>query len=81
MIGRRLILVVLKAFVSDPMSRLLVMIFFCVLFFHHHSMIQPFRDSLANRVETISLLFLTVLAILNMFFALFCRWLQHQTLI
>ena len=71
MIGRRLILVVLKAFVSDPMSRLLVMIFFCVLFFHHHSMIQPFRDSLANRVETISLLFLTVLAILNMFFASF----------
>ena len=71
MIGRRLILVVLKAFVSDPMSRLLVMIFFCVLFFHHHSMIQPFRDSLANRVETISLLFLTVLAILNMFFGSF----------
>ena len=71
MIGRRLILVVLKALVSDPMSRLLVMIFFCVFFFHHHSMIQPFRDSLANRVETISLLFLTVLAILNMFFASF----------
>ena len=62
MIGRRLILVVLKAFVSDPMSRLLVMIFFWI---------EPFRDSLANRVETISLLFLTVLAILNMFFASF----------
>ena len=71
MIGRRLILLVLKAFVNDPMSRLLVMVFFCVLFFHHHSMVQPFRDSSANRVETISLLFLTVLAILNMFFASF----------
>ena len=33
MIGRRLILIALKAFVSDPMPRLLIMSFSCVLFF------------------------------------------------
>ena len=71
LIGRRLILIVLKAFISDPLPRLLVITFFCVLFFHHHAMTQPFRDSFANTVETISLLFLTLLAIVNVFFASF----------
>lgn len=70
-IGRRLILIVLKAFISDPLPRLLVITFFCVLFFHHHAMTQPFRDSFANTVETISLLFLTLLAIASVFFASF----------
>ena len=71
MIGRRLILIVLKAFVSDPMPRLLIMSVFCVLFLLHHSLTQPFRDGIANAVETISLLSLGFLAIANMFFASF----------
>jgi len=71
MIGRRLILIVLKAFVSDPMPRLLVMSFFCVLFLQHHSMTQPFRESIANMVETISLLVIVLLGMINMFFASF----------
>ena len=71
MIGRRLILIVLKAFVSDPMPRLLIMILFCVLFLLHHALSQPFRDGFANIVETISLLFVVVLAIVNVFFASF----------
>ena len=71
MIGRRLILIVLKAFISDPMPRLLIMSFFCFLFFHHHSMTQPFRSGFANVVETISLLFIVLLGMVNMFFASF----------
>ena len=71
MIGRRLILITLKAFVNDPMPRLLIMIFFCVLFLLHHALTQPFRDGVANTVETISLLCMVVLAIENVFFASF----------
>ena len=69
LIGRRLILIVLRAFVSDPMSRLLVMTFFCALFLAHHALTQPFRDRIANMLETISLLSLVLLATVNVFFA------------
>ena len=71
MIGRRLIVIVLKAFVSDPMPRLLVMSFFCFLFLLHHALTQPFRNGIANAVETISLLSLGLLANVNTFFASF----------
>ena len=71
MIGRRLILIVLKAFVSDPMPRLLLMSFCCFLFLLHHALTQPFRDGIVNAVETISLLSLGLLAIVNVFFASF----------
>ena len=71
MIGRRLVLIVLNAFVSDPLPRLLTMSFFCVLFLQHHSMTRPFRDGFANSVETISLLSIVLLATINVFFASF----------
>ena len=71
MIGRRLILIVLQAFVSDPMFRLLIMNLFCVLFLLHHAFAQPFRDGTANTVETISLMSVVVLAAINVFFASF----------
>jgi len=71
MIGRRLILIVLKVFVSDPMPRLLVMSFFCVSFLLQHAFTKPFRDGIANVVETFSLLSLVVLATVNVFFASF----------
>ena len=71
MIGRRLILVVLKAFVSNPILRLLSVSFFCVLFLLQHAMSQPFRDGIANIAETISLLFIVLLEMINMFFASF----------
>ena len=71
MIGRRLILILLKTIVNDPMPRLLIMSFLCVLFLLHHSMTQPFRDITANKVETISLLSLVLLGMVNVFFASF----------
>lgn len=71
MIGWRLILIVLNAFINDPLSRLLVMTSFCVLFLLHHCIAQPFRDDIANTVETISLLCVVQLGIINTFFASF----------
>ena len=71
MIGWRLILIVLNAFINDPLSRLLVMTSFCVLFLLHHCIAQPFRDDTANTVETISLLCVVQLGIINTFFASF----------
>ena len=71
MIGWRLILIVLNAFINDPLSRLLVMTSFCVLFLLHHCITQPFRDDIANIVGTISLLCVVLLGIINTFFASF----------
>ena len=71
MIGRRLILVMMKTLISDPLPRLLIMSLFCFLFLLHHVVVQPFRDSTANTVETISLLFIAVIATVNVFFASF----------
>ena len=71
MIGRRLILVVMKVFVNNPMPRLLIMSLFCFLFLLHHVVAQPFRDSLANTVETFSLLSIAILGMVNVFFASF----------
>ena len=71
MIGWRLILIVLNAFINDPLSRLVVMTSFCVLFLLHHCIAQPFRDDIANTVETISLLCVVQLGIINTVFASF----------
>ena len=71
MIGRRLILVMMKAFVSNPLPRVLIMSLFCFLFLLHHVVAQPFRDSIANTAETISLLSIAVLGTGNVFFASF----------
>ena len=53
------------------MPRLLVMSLFCFLFLLHHVVAEPFRDSLANTAETISLLSIAILGMVNLFFASF----------
>ena len=71
LIGRRLVLIIMKAVISDPFPRLILMIFFSFLVLLHHLAKQPFRDSKANVVETISLLLLIVLGMVNLFPASF----------
>ena len=71
LIGRRLILIVLNATIYNQMTRLFTISFVCVLFLLHHCTTQPYRDGVANKVETISLLCLVLLAIINTFFATF----------
>ena len=71
MIGRRLILAALKSFVSDPLPRVVIMNLLSVLFLIHHTLTLPFRDGIANVIETISLAFIVVLGSVNVFFASF----------
>lgn len=71
LIGRRLVLIIMKAVISDPLSRLMLMTFFSFLVLLHHLAKKPFRDSKANTVETISLLSLIVLGMVNLFPAAF----------
>ncbi|XP_022785358.1 uncharacterized protein LOC111325754 [Stylophora pistillata] len=71
MIGRRLILAALKSFVSDPLPRVVIMNLLCVLFLIHHTLTLPFRDDIANIIETISLASIVVLGSANVFFASF----------
>ena len=71
MIGRRLILAAVKSFVSDPLPRVLIMSFLSVLFLVHHTLTLPFRDVIANITETISLVLIVVLGLVNVFFASF----------
>ena len=71
LIGRRLVLITMKAVISDPFSRLMLMTFFSFLVLLHHSAKKPFRDSKANTVETVSLLSLIVLGMVNLFPASF----------
>ena len=71
LIGRRLILIIVKAAISDPFSRVMLMTLFSFLVVLHHLAKQPFRDSRANVVETISLLSLIVLGLVNLFPAAF----------
>ena len=53
------------------MPRLLVMSFFCVSFLLQHAFTKPFRDGIANIVETFFLLSVVVLASVNVFLASF----------
>ena len=71
MIGRRLILTAVKSFVSDPLSRVLIMSLLSVLFLVHHTLTLPFRDVTANITEAISLVLIVVLGLVSVFFASF----------
>ena len=71
MIGRRLILAAVNSFVSDPLPRVLIMSLLSVLFLVHHTLSLPFRDVIANITETISLVLIVVLGLVNVFFASF----------
>ena len=71
LIGRRLILIIVKAAVSDSFSRVMLMTFFSFLVLLHHLVKEPFRDSKANAVETIFLLSLIALGMINVFPAAF----------
>lgn len=71
LIGRRLLLVILFISITDPLPRLLSMTFTCVLILLHHSVTQPFRDRKANLAETVSLVGLVALAIINTFQSVF----------
>ena len=64
-IGRRLILIFVKTFVTDALFRLYMMLFFMFLFTLHHIYIRPFTNDFLNLTELISLCILSIICALN----------------
>lgn len=62
LIGRRLVLLCLHSFIADPMLRLLCLDFACMAIFVHHLYKKPYRDTVANACESVSLCALVVIA-------------------
>ena len=65
LIGRRLVLLIFRAFIPNSMVCFLCMSVACVLMAVHHLIKKPFRDRTADRMETFSLVTLSCIAIIN----------------
>ena len=65
LIGRRLVLLIFRAFIPNSMVCFLCMSVACVLMAVHHLIKKPFRDRTADRMETFSLTTLSCIAIIN----------------
>ena len=66
LIGRRFILLACHAFFEDAMLCWVVMTFACVLMLLHHVWKNPYRDPIANGTETVSLLLLVMIGLINL---------------
>ena len=71
LIGRRFILVVIFCIVTEPSIRLFCMTIACVVVLCCHLMVKPFQNSLANNLESLSLFFLIILGLVNLFKSVF----------
>ena len=71
LIARRFILVVIYCVLTEPSTRLFCMTLFCILVLCAHLSVKPFRNSLANNLESLSLLFLVILGLINLFKSVF----------
>ena len=65
LIGRRLVLLMCRAFIPNSMTCFLCMSVACVLMLTHHLIKKPYRVRAANRLETLSLINLSCIAIIN----------------
>ena len=66
LIGRRFTLLACHALIDDTMLCMVVMTFACVLMLLHHVWNNPYRDPIANGTETVSLLVLVMIALINL---------------
>lgn len=66
LIGRRFILLSCLAFITNSMFRMVCMAAVCVVILLHHVFKNPYRDPIANKVETSSLLTLVMIAMINL---------------
>jgi len=66
LIGRRLILLSCNAFIATSMFRMVCMAGACVIMLLHHVWKNPYRDPIANKAETFSLLTLVMMAVINL---------------
>ena len=66
LIGRRFALLACQAFITNLMLRMVCMVGACFLMTIHHAMKNPYRDPLANKAETLSLVALSMIAVINL---------------
>ena len=66
LIGRRLILLCCHAFIATSMFRMVCMAGACVIMLLHHVWKNPYRDPIANKAESFSLLTLVMMAVINL---------------
>ena len=66
LIGRRFVLLTCQAFITNLMLRMFCMVSACFLITIHHILKNPYRDPLANKVETLSLSALSMIAVINL---------------
>ena len=63
--ARRLILIFTRTFINNVLLRLFLMQVSMILFLVHHIYIQPYSTKVLNNIETVSLLMLIVICIIN----------------
>ena len=66
LIGRRFLLLSCHAFITTSTFRMVCMAGACVIVLLHHVLKHPYRDPIANKAETFSLLTLVMMAIINL---------------
>ncbi|CAB3986314.1 Hypothetical predicted protein [Paramuricea clavata] len=71
LIARRFILVLIFCVVAEPSIRLFCMTLTCVSVLCCHLKVKPFQNSLANNLESLSLFFLVILGLVNLFKSVF----------
>ena len=71
LIARRFVLVLVYCVVTEPSTRLFCMTLVCVFVLCCHLVVKPFRNKFANNLETLSLLFLVVLGLINLYKSVF----------
>ena len=71
LIARRFILVLIFCVVKEPSIRLFCMTLACVFVLFYHLNVKPFQNSLANNLESLSLLCLVILSLVNLFKSVF----------
>lgn len=71
LIGRRLILIIVFAFINMASLRLLLSTVVCVLIAVHHILCNPYKNNNVNRLETVSLLIILIFGLFNTVHATF----------
>ena len=77
LIARRFILVLIFCVVTEPSIRLFCMILTCVFVLFCHLLVKPFQNSSANNLESLSLLCLIILGLINLFKSVFVGFEQN----
>ncbi|XP_057293749.1 uncharacterized protein LOC130622314 [Hydractinia symbiolongicarpus] len=68
-IVRRLLIAVICNFVMNPVARMMLTIPLLLSYLVHHLYVSPYRSKFLNHLETISLSFLLIINVENLFFA------------